>query len=114
MTMCEIFFAMPSQCRKQGATKATGIRHVTCHGNVLFRTDVDPPCRPPGGRTHVQFTGEETPTMMSNIRKAALAATFLAGMAGFAYAQTSSTLGAGGSTTGSGSSGTTLGTGGSS
>ena len=52
--------------------------------------------------------------MISSIRKAALAATFLAGSAVFAYAQTSSTLGVGGSTSGSGSSSTTLGTGGSS
>jgi hypothetical protein len=54
--------------------------------------------------------------MISGIRKAALAATFLAGSAVFAYAPTSSTMGTGGSAAGSGSgtgSSSTMGIGGS-
>src|SRR5437762_30033 len=52
--------------------------------------------------------------MWNKIRTTAMVATLLAGTAAIAYAQSSSTLGTGGSTAGSGSSSTTLGTGGSS
>ena len=52
--------------------------------------------------------------MWTKLRTTALITAFLTGTAAIAFAQTSSTIGAGGSAAGGGSSSTTLGTGGSS